>query len=68
MPSPSPTRDRLLERGGGGGSVRTISRVGVWVEKLGYDECKCSHDMSGEWALQSEDGIETKPTIESLVE
>ena len=51
-----------------GGSVRTISRVGVWVEKPGYDECKHSHDMSGECALQREDVTETKPYIESLVE
>ena len=51
-----------------GGSVRTISRVGVWVEKPGYDECKYSHDVSGERALQREDVIETKPSIESLVE
>ena len=53
---------------GGGGSVRTISRVGVWVEKMGCVECKCSHDMSGEWALQREDVIEMKPSVESLVE
>ena len=54
--------------GQGGGSVHTISRAGVWVEKPRYDECKYSHDMSGERALQREDVMEMKPSIESLVE
>ena len=58
----------LKEGRGGGCSVHTVSRFGVWVEKTGYDGCKCSHDMSGEQALQREDVIETKLSIESLVE
>ena len=54
--------------GFGGGSVRTVSRAGVWVEKPRYDDCTCSHDMSREQALQREDVMEKKPSIEGVVE
>ena len=54
--------------GGEGGPVRTTPRVGVWVEKPGYDERKYSHDVSRERALQREDVTETKPSIEILAE
>ena len=54
--------------GMGGGSVRTVSRNGVWVQKPGCVSCKCSHGVTGEQALQREDVMEMRPSREGMVE
>ena len=52
----------------GGGSVRTVSRIGVCDEKPGYDECKCSHEVIGERALQRGGMMKMKPSDGGMVE